>query len=55
MVNNIRKLYCTQIQAALILMNREKYIDLYTHTLKVKWPIDKCFHTMASKIFKSKG
>lgn len=36
-------------------MNRDKHIDLYTHTLKVKWPIDKCFHTRASKIFKSKG
>lgn len=38
-----------------ILMNRDRYIDVYTHTLRVKWPVDKCFHTVASKIFKSKG
>lgn len=36
-------------------MNTDKYIDLYTHTLKVKRPKEKCFHTTAGKIFKSKG
>lgn len=36
-------------------MNRDTYIDLYTQTLKVKWLINKCFHTTASKIFKSEG
>lgn len=36
-------------------MNRDKYIDLYIHILKVKWSVDKGFHTTASKTFKSKG
>lgn len=38
-----------------ILMNRDKYIDLYIYILKVKWFIDKCFYIRVSKIFKFKG